>query len=406
MAPPRVPDGILRETVAIYTANGENQMAAAAAIGITRSALQNRLMRAAERGFMGTRAVLPGFGIKQTSEQLGPDGELQRQWVKQVRDSGEPFAVPDGHVVKGVSALTDAGGNVIQQWVKTRVDDSAVALNAIKEVFDGYTAPIILPEPTDNKPDILTVYPIADLHLGMYAWAQEAGADYDLDTAAELLQSSMCDLVMRSAPSETAIVLDLGDYFHADNSQNRTARSGNALDVDTRYAKVVRVGVELVVHCIELALQKHRRVIYRKLPGNHDDETSLMLAVALSAWFRNHDRVTIDTNPSRFFMYRHGQCLIAATHGDMLKMADMGGYMAAQWPKDWGETVYRYAYTGHVHSERVRSAPGVRLESFNTIAAKDAWNAGMGFTSPRNMVAITLDKVRGETGRLTVAVPR
>lgn len=242
MSPPRMPDDTLRETVAAYTANGGNQMATAVSLGITRSALQNRLMRAAERGFMRMRAVLPGFGIKQTSEQLGPDGELQRQWVKQVRDSGEPFAIPDGHVVKGVSALTDAGGNVIQQWVKTRVDDSVVALEAIKEVFDGYTAPIILPEPADNKPEILTVYPIADLHLGMYAWAQETGADYDLDTAAELLQSCMCDLVMRAAPSETAIVLDLGDYFHADNSQNRTARSGNALDVDTRYAKVVRVG--------------------------------------------------------------------------------------------------------------------------------------------------------------------
>lgn len=405
MAPPRMSDDLLEETVKAFLANNENQTHTAHALGVSRSTLQWRLAKAAEKGMLGTRSVLPGFKIKQTSEQLGPDGEVQKQWVKQA-PAGEEFTVPEGHVVKGVSALTDAHGNVIQQWVKTRVDDSTVVLDAIREVFDGYSAPAILPAPSETSADLLTVYPIADLHLGMYTWAQETGANYDLDTAAELLESSLCDLVMRAAPSETALVLDLGDYFHADNSQNRTTRSGNPLDVDTRYAKVVRVGVELIVRCIELALQKHERVVYRKLPGNHDDETSLMLAVALSAWFRKHERVTIDTDPSRFFKYRHGQCLIAATHGDMLKMGDMAGYMAAQWPKDWGETVYRYAYTGHVHSERVKTAHGVRLESFNTIAAKDAWSAGMGFTSPRNMVAITLDKVRGETSRLTVAVPR
>jgi hypothetical protein len=34
------------------------------------------------------------------------------------------------------------------------------------------------------------------------------------------------------------VILNLGDFFHADNELNRTQVSGNALDVDTRYAKV------------------------------------------------------------------------------------------------------------------------------------------------------------------------
>jgi hypothetical protein len=175
--------------------------------------------------------------------------------------------------------------------------------------------------------------------------------------------------------------------------------------VDTRYARVLRIGYELVVDAIELALQKHERVIYRKLPGNHDDETSLMLAISIAAHFRNEPRVEVDTDPSRFFVHRFGKVLIGATHGDMLKMADFGGFMATNWAKDWGATEFRYGFTGHIHHDRARVANGVKVESFNTLAAKDAWHAGMGFTSPRTAVAITLHRDHGETDRLTVSLP-
>jgi hypothetical protein len=292
-------------------------------------------------------------------------------------------------------------------WTKTKADDGPSFEQALREAFSGYSSPVILPEPSGHTDaDLLTIYPIADLHLGLFSWAKETGTDYDLKIASDLLRSSMADLVARSANSEQAVVLDVGDYLHGDNSRNQTARSGNPLDIDTRYSKVIQVGVELAVHCIELALQKHQHVIYRKLPGNHDDETSLMLAIALAAWFRDNERVTVDTDPGRFFMHQHGLCMVAATHGDMLKMGDVAGYMAARWPKEWGATEYRYAYTGHIHNEKVRSDSGVRVESFNTLAAKDAWHSGMGYTAPRNMVAITLHKRLGETDRLTVSVPR
>lgn len=361
------------EAVNALTEHGSTSKAALA-LGIARSTFQNRLLRAAQRGLDGSVAA----------------------------------PVPTGQIIKGLSTLYDAGGNKVLEWVKTRSDDSVEALSqAIRDAFDGYLCPAILPPPPAiTNTDLLTIYPIADLHLGLFSWAKETGSDYDLKIASDLLKSSVSDLVARAANSERAIVLDLGDYLHGDNSRNQTSRSGNPLDIDSRYSKVIQVGVELAVHCIELALQKHKYVIYRKLPGNHDEETSLMLAIALAAWFRDNERVSVDTNPSRFFMHQHGLCMITATHGDMLKMGDMAGYMAAQWPKEWGATEFRHAYTGHIHNEKVRTDRGVRVESFNTLAAKDAWHSGMGYQAPRSMVAITLHKERGETDRLTVTVPR
>lgn len=406
MSPP-VPEEEMQRTLAAYAAHGGNQVRMADELGIARSTLQSRLKRLARQGYLGTKPVMPGFEVTKTTAVLDRSGQPVREYVQQKPEQDRAgFNLPDGHIIKGVSAYLDGNGGVVGQWIKTREGNSPVLGDAIRAAFEQYAPAPLLPSPEYTNSDLLTVYPIADLHLGMFSWAKETGADYDLKIAAGLLKSSMNSLVARSANSKEAVVLDLGDYFHSDNSRNQTARSGNPLDVDTRYAKVVQLGFELVIQCIELALQKHDFVEYRKTPGNHDEETSLMLAVAVAAHFRANDRVTVDTSPSRFYMRQHGACMITATHGDMLKMGDMAGFVAANWPEAWGKTRYRYGYTGHVHNEKslaVNTLRGLRAESFNTLAAKDAWHAGEGYQSPRNMVSITLHKDRGEVDRFTVA---
>jgi hypothetical protein len=399
MPTPPLSDELAQQAASLFLKHRDKK-AAADEMGVSRNTFCSRLNVAAKRGLLGPAEVLPGFHIKSVATKI--DGA----WVKQTHEPGEEFAVPDGHIVKGVSALVDADGRTVQQWVKTREGNGPILTDALKAALEQYAPAQLIPPPTYTNEDLMTVYPIADLHLGMFSWAKETGADYDLKIAADMLRSSMSSLVARSANSKEAVVLDLGDYFHSDNSRNQTSRSGNPLDVDSRYAKVIQLGFELVIQCIELALQKHDFVEYRKTPGNHDEETSLMLAVAVAAHFRANERVRVDTGPSRFYMRQHGSCMIAATHGDMLKMGEMAGYVAANWPEAWGRTKYRYGYTGHVHNEKalaVNTLRGLRAESFNTLAAKDAWHAGEGYQSPRNMVSITLHKDRGEVDRFTVA---
>jgi hypothetical protein len=398
---PRLSNELAKEAADAFIALGSKTQAAEL-LRLPVNTYKSRLKVAAERGMLGTKPVLPGFRISQVTST--PNGDF----IQQKPEHGGQFVVPDGQKIKGVSALVDADGNEVIKWIKTTADSQsrdAMEL-AIHEAFDrhaGYSE--LPPAPVFTDASLLTIYPIVDLHLGLFSWGKETGTDYDLKIASALLRNTIANLVARSAASHTAIVLDMGDYFHADDSRNQTKRSGNPLDVDTRYARVLQVGVELAVHCIELALQKHEHVIYRKLPGNHDDETSLMLAIALAAWFRNNPRVTVDTNPGRFFMHCFGKVMIAATHGDMLRMGDMAGFMAANWAKEWGATEFRYAYTGHVHHDRVKSGGGVRAESFNTLAAKDAWHAASGYVSARSAVSITMHKEMGEIDRLTVNLP-
>ncbi len=263
---------------------------------------------------------------------------------------------PPGQIIIGTSTLVDPQtGEERLQWVKTGADKSEDVKNVLLEAFQGLKgeAPKVTAPPRLDK-DMLTVYPIADHHLGLYAWSEEAGEDYDLEIGADLLKTAMGRLVASAPPSETAIILNLGDFFHSDTSMNKTLRSGHVLDVDTRFAKVLRVGVELFRQCIEAALEKHKRVIVRCLPGNHDQHTAQALTVALSMFYHGQKkRIDIDEDPSRFYMHRFGQNMIAATHGDMLRLPDMAGFMAANYPTEWGATKHRFGFQGHIHQKSV-----------------------------------------------------
>jgi len=383
---------------------------AAESLGISRHAFARRLRGvmpsdpvklAAEKGAMGFAPVLPGFSIKSTAAKVGD------AWVKQTKEHGETFETPEGHEIKAVSALVDAEGRIIHQWVKTcEGDNSSLLVDAIKGAFDEYKgrAEFVSP-PSDGNANLLTAYVIGDHHLGLLAWGPETGESSDLKIGERLLLDKMRALVDCTPAADTALVMNLGDFFHADDDQNRTAKSGHALDVDGRYAKVLRVGVALTIACIDMALEKHARVIYRALSGNHDPHTSLALTVALSMFYNSNPRVEIDCDPSKHFVHRHGETLIFASHGDALRPERVAGFVASRWPKLWGATTHRVAMFGHVHhSAKGGEADGMTWETFQTLSAKDAWHAGQGYSSGRSMSAITYHSASGELLRNRVSV--
>lgn len=395
------------EAVRALEAAEGNKSAAAKSLGIDIKSFYNRLKRAASHGLLGTAPVMDGYKIKKVSQQADANGNLQKEWIQQ-SPIGEKFELPQNHVIKGVSALIDSEGNEIQKWIKTRQDTRVEDVTAaLRETFAAYEGHATLPPaPVETDSDLATVYPIGDHHLGLYAWAEECGEDYDLDIGAKLLKDTMGELVGRAPNSETGVVLNLGDFFHSDSNENRTRRSGVPLDVDTRYAKVLRIGVDLLIHCVQLALQKHAKVLVRCLPGNHDPYAALALSVALSSFFASNDRVEVDTNAGYFWKWRFGRVLIVATHGDMAKPIDMPGVTASRWPQDWGETDYRYVYMGHVHHRSVGGGEkaGIIWETFQVLPPKDAWHASSGYTSGRSMVAITHHRLKGEDHRVTKSV--
>lgn len=312
-------------------------------------------------------------------------------------------AVPSPFVVKGISTLYDQDGKVAAQWVKTKLDESqaeAVIREFVSQmVEDARGLSPLVSAPKVTNADLLAVYPLGDPHMGMYAWAKECGEDFDLEIAERQTLGAVDSLVASAPPAKTAIILPLGDIFHADDQTNRTPGHGHQLDVDSRYPKVINVGIQVFRRAILRALEKHEKVIFRAEPGNHDPHAKWALAFALAAYFENNKRVEIDLSPSKFWFYKFGKVLIGSTHGDTVKHESLPGVMAADQPESWGASKHRYWYTGHVHHTAVKEFPGVVCEAFRTLAAKDAFAAGHGYRAGRDMRCIVHHKDFGEIAR-------
>lgn len=385
-----------------YLANGKNQSAAAAAVGCSRETVQRLLKVAAEQGLLGTAPVLPGFRISQTTST--PKGDF----VQQKPEHGGEFVLPAGHAIKGVSALVDPDGREIIKWIKTREQLSAVDIaETLKNAFADWTpAALPVPAPAFQYPDLLTLIPCNDWHVGMFAWRRETGSDWDLRIAEDTIGSGIEDAISRTPPSATAIVLGGGDLTHADNNKNQTARSANQLDVDGRHQKVVETAGRLMVRTIDAALRRHGEVIVRNLKGNHDEETATSIAWFLHAWYRNEPRVTVDLDQSLFFYHRFGKVMLAATHGHEAKLTDMPMIMAHRRAEDWGATKFRYAHGFHIHhkSKYATEGEGVIMESHQAPIPQDAWHYGSGFLSGRSLMTITYHRDFGEVGRVRVAI--
>ncbi len=308
--------------------------------------------------------------------------------------------IPEGHHIKGVSTLV---GN---QWIKTARDAEsreAMLARLLEDMPRRVPARLgtIPARQHERDSDLLAVYPMGDPHLGMLSWAPETGKDFDLKIAQELTQRAIDQLVVNDPIAETALLLNLGDFFHSD-TQNNTTTHGTTVDVDGRMPKILRAGVDLMVYAIDACLRTHSMVHVDCRNGNHDKVTSIFLALALSCYYRNEPRVSVNVSPNPFYYQRFGQCLIGTTHGDMTKANDLQKIMSVDRRQDWGEIEHAFWYCGHVHHTKRVEDYGCTIETFRTLAPADAWHHGKGYRSSRDMNRIILHADYGEIGRSTI----
>jgi hypothetical protein len=239
--------------------------------------------------------------------------------------------VPDGFRLKGTSTLYDAEGKPKLQWVKSTIDHERAeeiarqAVEALSSSVEGM-APLTEP-PARVMSDLLAVYPFGDPHVGLYVWAKECGDAFDLEIGRKLTLGAVDRLVATAPAAETAILLLLGDVYHQNDQTNQTPSHKHPLDVDSRYVKVLQIGIETYRHAIIRALQKHKRVIVKAVPGNHDPQAIWALIFTLAAYFSNETRVEVDIGPAKHWYFRFGSVLIGSTHGDTTKHEKLGGVM-------------------------------------------------------------------------------
>lgn len=315
--------------------------------------------------------------------------------------------VPDGFKLKGTSTLYDAiTGEQKLQWVKTTADWERQR-QIVMEMAEALAVdlPRCEPIPLSNRnthDDLLSVYPVGDLHLGMLAWGVETGADWDLKIGERVFVGAFESLVSGTMSAANALIVFLGDFMHYDSFESVTPTSKHQLDADSRFPKMVRTAIRCMRYAIESAAAYHDKVHVIIEIGNHDLSSSIFLMECLRNVYEKEPRITIDTSPRHFHYHRFGENLIGTHHGHGVKMPQLPLLMATDRPDDWGATSHRLWLTGHVHHDQAKDYPGCTVESHAVLGPEDAHASNSGYRSKRAMKALVLHRKHGEIARSIV----
>lgn len=367
---------------------------------------QKELLDAVEQ-FGGYRAASRALGISHTtildsvqsvkryaaSKGYSPEHDM-------VRPVPEPF------VVRGTSTYYNAEGKASGQWVKTRVDDAKLqqmmkeAVEALKEDVPRLAA---IPAPVGAISDhLLNCYVITDYHMGMLSWDEETGENWDLAIAEDLVIRWFEQAVALSPNAETAVFAQMSDFLHFDGMDAVTPASKHLLDVDTRFAKLVRAAIRVLRRIIDMLLNKHLNVHIIMADANHDPVSQIWLREWFAVLYENEPRVMIDQSPNPYNAYEFGKVMLGFHHGHKRKVTNVTEVFAAQFREMFGRTKYAYVHTGHLHHIDVKENNLMIVEQHRTLAPGDAYSARGGWLSGRDAKVITYDNRYGEVSRLTI----
>lgn len=314
--------------------------------------------------------------------------------------------VPEGYLVRGVSSLYDKDGKLSAQWVKSSIDQQRqaemqkAAYAAMAEELPrlGVLAPV-----TSTQTNLCTVYTFTDSHVGMLAWHEEGGADWDLKIAEATLVGCFERMVASSPAAKECVIAQLGDFLHYDSAVSSvTPMHGHILDADGRMPKMVKVAIRVLRRLIDIALQKHEKVILLLAEGNHDISSSVWLRAMFQALYELEPRIEVIDSELPYYTHQHGETMLAWHHGHLSKNEALPILFASQFPKIWGNTTKRYAHTGHRHHAHEKEHSGMTVIQHPTLAARDAYAARGGWMAERTATAITYHSKYGQVARTTV----
>ncbi|EBJ6251384.1 winged helix-turn-helix domain-containing protein [Salmonella enterica] len=370
---------------------------------VTRKITDEQLQQELNAG-LGPTEIAKKYNMSRRNVQLR-SARLAKKGVGHGRDVSH--LVPDGYKIKGTSSLVDEFGNTKLQWVKTDADAER-QVELMRAVIDGMKSDITpvssVPRPKKRLNEkLLNLYTVSDFHLGMLAWADESGDDWDMNIAEDLF-SKWFDAAFQKAPDAGVGVINLlGDFAHFDSLDAVTPASGHVLDADTRYQKLVRYMIRMVRRVVNMALVKHKSVRLLIVQGNHDESGMIWLAEMFNTLYDNEPRVFVDTSADVYKMVQHGKTTLFFHHGHKARFDAIEPVMIAKFRKAFGESVYSYAHVGHLHHQKIVESRNMIVEQHRTLAAKDAYASRGGWMSGRSANVITYSAEYGEVARLTIS---
>ena len=371
-----------RETCKAVMVHGSNTKAATA-LGKGRRGVDKIINRLEERA--ASKAVAPhksvdretmaGFEAKRVSTAYKEDGTVALQWVIQEPEKRD---------------------------MKTKL---AHMIDGMQDDLTGFKTAVKAPKKVNS--DYLAMYMMGDHHFGMLADGETkmAGddADWDVKIATSILLDSTSRLASRVGDAEIGVLLNCGDFFHADSSANTTTK-GTPVDVDTRIAKTFKLAGRLFQTLINKMLETHKKVVVINVRGNHDSDMACHLSSCIELLYAKEKRVDVLQNYSKFIHYQWHNNLFVFHHGDRMKHEQILQAVIRNLDDEWSQSKNRYCHLGHIHHHTARELGSMHFEHWGSLTATDSWHSSEGYGAERSMTAVVYHKDHGEDSRVKIKV--
>ncbi|HHF0618035.1 TPA: winged helix-turn-helix domain-containing protein [Pseudomonas aeruginosa] len=337
--------------------------------------------------------------------------QIERRRAALVRKGWSPAhglntPYPEGFKMGKVTIQRNAAGDIERTWERMCEDQKKqlIAMQAAIEAM-GEEIPRAAPSPFFGAvdSDLLNCFVITDYHMGMLSWHEETQVDWDLRKAEDLIVRWFAQAIQQAPEAETGLFAQISDFLHFDGMEALTPASKHLLDVDTRFAKVVRSAIRVLRQIIDMLLVKHKQVHVIMADANHDPVSQIWLREWFAVLYENEPRITVDRSPSPYNAYEFGKTALFFHHGHKRKVTNVSEVFAAQFREMFGRTKHAYAHLGHLHHVDVKENNLMIVEQHRTLAPADAYAARGGWLTGRDAKVITYHKQFGEVGRITIS---
>jgi hypothetical protein len=256
------------------------------------------------------------------------------------------------------------------------------AIDDIIARIDNYKPDYSKIKPLEISGDYLFVPSIYDAHINKLSY----DGGYTLKQAVKDFKAACSAMVSRAIvmqmPIKKILFVVGQDALHADNLAGQTTH-GTWMDV----ADNQRRAVDGLCDALTFAIEQFAKIAPTEviaIESNHDKYSVYWLGKFLSAWFKNHPHVTVDSSMGPRKYFRFGKVLLGLDHGDKQKPADLALTMAVESPENWAKTKYREFLRGHFHKQtsmlhQVNEEKGVVIRVLPALCPPDEWHVIRGF---------------------------
>lgn len=288
-------------------------------------------------------------------------------------------------------AIKEEASNRVCTTVRVKIKPKVLGLSlehtlkAVEESMKHVIKPLNLPKKEKTvglDKNKMMEFPSPELHFGKLGWHGDCGQNFDHKIAQKRFETIIAGVVEKQDMEQAGTLYHTigNDFFNSDNKEDTTTK-GTQQHSDVRYQKMFIKGLDMYKSAL-VELKKHFNTIDVLLcPGNHDNQMSFHLFIALKLFFEGDDVIHIRDNLKETQCYTFGDCMIVTNHGNTNTKRLMKSVLS-EFSKEWGKAKFRELHAHHLHSEYVVDEDwGLIFRRVSSVSGLDTWHYNQRFVN-------------------------